>query len=77
MGKLVQLIVTLIVYNSKRKTRRSNTAILLRKCSRSQKRQEKRKLYRMVRKFSPVMALQESTYDRAQEGLTTTGHLPQ
>ena len=30
----------------------------------------------MVRKFSPVMALQDSTYDRAQEGLTTTGHFP-
>ena len=42
------------------------------KCNRSQKRQEKRKLHRMVRKFSPVLALQERTY---QEGLTATnGH---
>ena len=63
------------IYKSKRKNRRSNAAILMRKCNRSQKRQEKRKLHRMVRKFSPVLALQECTYHRAQEGLTATnGH---
>lgn len=59
-----------LTFNSKRKSRRSNVAYLLRKSNRTQKRQERRKQFRMVRKCFSVPAPREDTYHGAQEGMT-------
>ena len=52
------------------KRRRSNTACPMRKSNRTYKRQDRRRLFRTVRKFSPVEAPQVGTYHGAQDDLS-------
>ena len=52
------------------KRRRSNTACPMRKSNRTYKCQDRRRLFRTVRKFSPVEAPQVGTYHGAQDDLS-------
>ena len=52
------------------KRRRSNTAYVMRKSNRTYKRQDRRRFFRTVRKFSPVEAPQVGTYHGVQDDLS-------
>ena len=56
------------ILESRNKSRRSNVARIMRRSNRAQKRQQKRKFYRMVRKCRAVQAPQHCTDDGAQDG---------
>ena len=59
-------------FKSRKKKRRSSAARIMRESNRSNKRQHRRRLYRMVRKCMAVQAPQPCTYNGAQESTQIT-----